>query len=84
LAITGTRNLVETLHVESDAGAPRHGDDVDDGVGRAAERHVHADGVVKRGRREDFLRRQMLPHHIDDAATGGRAHARVIGVGRRD
>ena len=79
-----SRDLVEPRHVERNAGAARHGDDVDDGIGRAAERHVHADGVVEGGGIEDFIRRQVVPHHVDDAAAGGGAHARMIGVGRRD
>ena len=78
------RDRVEPRHVERDAGAARHGDEVDDGVGRAAERHVHADGIVERGRRENLRRRQILPHHVDDAAAGGGAHARMIGIDRRD
>ena len=78
------RDLVETLHVQGDTGAARHGDDVDDGIGRTAERHVHADGVVERGGVENFIRRQVVPHHVDDAAAGGGAHARMIGVRRRD
>ena len=45
---------------------------------------MHADGVVERGGVEDFIRRQVFPHHVDDAAAGGGAHARMIGVGRRD
>ena len=49
------RDLVEALHVERDAGAARHRDHVDDGVGRAAHRHVHLDGVVERGRRENAV-----------------------------
>ncbi len=78
------RDRVEPRHVERDAGAARHGDDVDDGIGRAAERHVHANGIVEGGRRENFIRRQILPHHVDGAAAGGGAHARMIGVRRRD
>ena len=49
------RNLVEALHVERDAGAPRHRHHVDDGIGRAAERHVHLDRVVEGGGREDAV-----------------------------
>ena len=28
--------------------------------------------------------RQILPHHVDDAAAGGAAHPRMIGIRRRD
>ena len=78
------RDLVEALHVERQAGAARHRHHMDDGVGRAAHRHVHADGVVEGGRRQDLLRRQIVPHHVDDAAAGGRAHARMRGIGGRN
>ena len=78
------RNRVERRHVERNAGAARHGDDVNDRIGRAAERHVHANGIVEGRRRQDFLRRQIFPHHLDGAAAGGGAHARMIGVRRRD
>ncbi len=78
------RNGVEAGHVQRHAGAARHGNDVDDGVGRAAERHVDADGVVERRRVEDLLRRQIFPHHLDDAAAGIAAHAWMIGVDRGD
>ncbi len=78
------RQLVEALHVERQAGAARHRHHVDDGIGRAAHRHVHADGVVEGGRRQDALRRQILPHHVDDAAAGGGAHARMRGIGGGD
>ncbi len=78
------RNLVEAVHVERNAGAARHGDEMDDAVGRAGHRHVHLDGVVDRGLGDDLVRRQVVPHHLDDAAAGGDRHARMSGVRRRD
>ena len=78
------RELVELFHVDRNAGAARHRHHMDDGVGRAAHRHVHLDGVVEGGRRQDLVGRQILPHHVDDAAAGDAAHARMIGVGGRD
>ena len=33
---------------------------------------------------ENLLRRQIVPHHVDDAAAARRAHARMIGIRRRD
>src|ERR1035437_6373225 len=36
--------------------------------------YVHANGVVERRQRQDALRRQILPHHVDDATAGGGAH----------
>ena len=79
-----SRDRVEARHVEREADAARHGDDMDDGVGRAAKRHMDADGVIEGGRRQNLFRRLILPHHVDGAAAGGGAHARMIGVRRRD
>ena len=76
------RDLVETLHVELEAGAARHRHHVNDGIGRAAHRHVDTDGIVEGRRRQDFLRRQVFPDHLDNAAAGGGAHARMCRVGR--
>ena len=45
---------------------------------------MDADGIVEGGRRQDLFRRLILPHHVDGAAAGGGAHARMIGVRRRD
>ena len=75
------RELIEALERQRDPCAPRHGDDVDDGVGRAAERHVHLDGVVERGGREHRSGRQILPDHVHDPPTGGGCHTRMSGIG---
>jgi hypothetical protein len=45
---------------------------------------MHADGIVERGGRENLLRRQIVPHHVDNAAAARRAHARMIGIRRRN
>ena len=57
---------------------------MDDGIGRPSHRHVDLDGVVERGRRQDPFGSEILPHHVDDAASGGAAHTRVAGIGGRD
>ena len=63
---------------------PCHRDQMDDGVGRAADRHRHGDGVEERIVRQDLLRRQVFPDHADDAPAAFRGHADVTGIGRRD
>src|SRR5215472_5194546 len=78
------RKPVEALDVERNAGAPRHRDDVNDGIGRAAHRHVHLDRIVEGGRGKNPLGRELLPHHVDDASAGRGAHARMAGIGRRN
>ena len=71
------RQRVEAIEIERDAGAPGHRDQVDDRIGRSAERHGGGDGVVERLGRHDVARRQVFPHHLDDAAARGRGHARM-------
>ena len=66
------------------AGAARLRDQVDDRVGRAAHRHRHRDGVLEGLAGLDLLRRQILPHHLDDAAAAFRGHADVVGIGGRE
>ena len=46
--------------------------EMDDRVGRSAERHRRRDRVLERRGRQDVARPQVLPHHLDDAAAGGR------------
>ena len=76
--------LIEPLHIDRNARAARHRHYVDYGIGRTAHRHVHLDRVVEGGRSEDFWRREILPHHIDDAPSGDATHARMIAIGGRD
>ncbi len=76
------REGVEIIGRQRHAGAAGHGDEMDDGVGRAAHRHVHLDRVVERRGRQDPVRGQILPHHVDDAAAGDTAHARVSRIRR--
>ena len=61
----------------SDApGAPRHRDQVNDRVGRSADRQRGGDGVLERRGREDVARPEVLPHHLDDAAARRRGQPR--------
>ncbi|MCY1231622.1 hypothetical protein D9M72_440770 [compost metagenome] len=75
---------IEVFKADVMAGAPRHGDNMDDRVGGTAHRHGDGDGVLVRLARLDALRRQVFPHHVDDAAAGLGTHADVIGIGGRD
>ena len=78
------RDRVEAREVEREAGAPRHRDEVHDGVARAAEREHGDDRVVERRIAEDVARLEVLPDHVDDASPGERCHLRVPRVGGRD
>ena len=68
-------DAVEVVEQELDAGAAGHGDQVDDGVGRAAERHVDDERVLERGAGKDVARLQVLADHLDDAPAAGGRHA---------
>ena len=79
-AITGTsREMVEALDGQRHAGPAGHGDEVDDRVGGAAQRHVGDDGVSNAARVEDGRRPDVLPHQLHGSAAGRR---RPCGRGR--
>src|SRR4030095_12598632 len=65
------RNLaaggLEVVEPDVLAGATGQSDQVDDGIGRAADGHGHGDGVEEGLAAQDLRRRQVLPHHVDDA-----------------
>ena len=65
------------------AGAPGERDQMDDGVGRAAHGHRRGDGVEECIPAQDAGRREILPHHVDDApaARGGGVYCAVPGAG---
>src|SRR6516164_3480723 len=56
--------------------------DLDDGIGRAAHRHMDLDGVVEGCGGQDPVEGERLPHHVDDAAADDGAHARMARIGR--
>ncbi len=74
------RDAVEVFEDEGNAGAAGHGDDVDDGVGAAAEGHEGSDRIFERGHREDVRRAEIGPDQIDDLAAAGGGHAGMGGV----
>jgi hypothetical protein len=56
---------------------------MNDRIGRAAHRHVDLDGVVEGAPAQDFVGCEIVPHHVDNAPPGRAAHARMIGIDRR-
>ena len=72
---------VQVIECQLNAGAARHGDEMDDGVGGAAGRHGHGDSVLDRPGCDDLVRRQVLPDHLHGAPPTGSAHALVVGIG---
>ncbi len=66
------------------ARAPRHGDQVNDGVGGAAHGHGAGNAVLEMRTREHAGGREVFPHHLHDAAAALGAHADVVGVGGRN
>ena len=65
------RDAVEIVERELDAGAAGHGDQMDDRIGRAAERHLHDERILEGGAREEVARLQVLADHLDDPPTAG-------------
>ena len=79
------RQLVEAGERQRDAGAPGEGDQVDDRVGRAADRHVAADRVVEGFRRQDLGGpRPARLRQLDGPPTAEFGERQAPGVGRRD
>ncbi len=68
----------------SDAAGDRQ--QVNDRVGRSADRGIHANGILERRAREDLRKRHLLFHHLDDPPPGElrlAITARVHGGNRR-
>ena len=76
------RDAVEFVEAQFDAQPPGDGDQVDDGVGGSADRHVHRDGVLERRARHDARRAQVLAHHFDDAAAAHLGHRQPARIRR--
>ncbi len=76
------RSQSSRLELDADPAGQRQ--QVDDGVGRAAEGAVGADGVVEGLAGEDLRHAQILVHHLDDAPAGKLGEQPRRGVDRRD
>ena len=72
-----SRDPIEVLDRQRDAGPAGHRDEVDDRVGRPAQRHVGDDAVAERVGREDGRRAEVLPHHLHGTSPRGRRHPRM-------
>src|SRR6202040_2489049 len=75
-------DVLETLERDVDAGATRHGDDVDQSIGGTAQRHQYPDGVVEGLLGKDVARLEVFPNHVHDAPAAKVSHAAVVGVYR--
>ena len=73
-------DFVELVEGEFDAEASGHGDEVDDGVGGAAEGHVDGDGVLEGAGVDDGGGFAVEPSVFDDLTSGGGGHAGVGAV----
>ncbi|MCY1235289.1 hypothetical protein D9M72_478990 [compost metagenome] len=61
---------IPVVEAEIDADAAGKRQEVQHGVGRAADGAVDADGILKGFLRQNVGRLQVLLHHVDDAAAG--------------
>ncbi len=77
-------HLVEGVEVDLDAQASRDGGEVDDAVGRSADGHQHAKGVLDGFRGDDLVRSQAFQGHRDGTAAGRFGVAHAVGVDGRD
>jgi hypothetical protein len=84
LAITGTLRADASKRRASGTPAGPPWRQVDDGVGRAAQRHVDGDRVVEGGGASGSRRGSGPPTPSRRCAGRSPRHARVVGVGRRD
>ncbi len=75
---------LEVVQPDGDPGTPSLGDQMNDGIGGAADGHRDVDGVLEGLARLDPCRRQILPDHLHDAPAGIRAHADVVGIRGRN
>ncbi len=62
--------IVPVLQRERHARPAGDGEQVQDGVGRAADRAVHPDGVLERGARQELRDPDVLLDQLNDAAAG--------------
>ncbi len=74
---------VEVLEREVDLRLVRDRQQVQDGVGGAAERHDDGDRVLERLLGHDLPRRDALAQHVHDGLAGGDGEGVAAAVGRR-
>ena len=77
--------LIEALQRHLDAGAAGDRGEMQDAVGRAADREQHAERILDRSGRHDLTRRRAAAlRHRDRAHAARLARAQPVGVHRRD
>ncbi len=77
---------VPILERQRHAHPPGDREQVNDRVGRSADRGIHANGVLERRAREDLREHHLFLHHLDDAPPGElrlAVAARIHGGNRR-
>ena len=79
----GLGQFVEPLEGQWNVGPPRHGEEVNDGVGGAADGVKRPDGVVERAGAQQPGRFQIQFHQAHDLASGPVRQTSPAGVGRR-
>ncbi len=72
--------LLEIVEPDVLSGAAGLCDQMNDGVGRTAHRHRDRDGVLEGLSGLNPFRRQILPHHLDDAPAAFGSHSDVAGI----
>src|SRR5262245_19815356 len=63
------RNLVKQTHWEFHSQSSGEGQEMDNGIGRSADRHVDGDCVFRGLTSQKFRRAQILSHHVHNPRT---------------
>ncbi len=72
------RHHIKVGQFQINSGAARHSNKMDHRIGRTAHRHRYHNSIVKGPVIEDFVRRQIIPDHIDNAPAAFSRHADMI------
>ena len=75
-------DAVKVFQHQRDSAAACQCHQMNNRVGGTANGHVHRDGVFKRLQSQNIGRLQIVPHHLDNALTRGRGHARMRRISR--
>ena len=81
---SGAANGIKIIKTQINAGAARHGNQMNNGVCRTARRHGNCDRVHRTFTGHDFVRGQILPDHVDSPPAARRRHAFVARIGSRN